>query len=101
MKSWLKGLFQAMGVMGYCSLVGVIFWQGNELFGQPGRYLGPVVVLILLVASVLICGLIVFYKPYKLFFAGKKNEAIGVVASTAIWLAVFLIIVFVIFYLTK
>ncbi len=61
-------------------------WKGNEIFGKVDSYLGPVAVLVMLSVSVLICGLIVFYKPYKLFFAGKKKEAAQSVIFTAVFL---------------
>jgi hypothetical protein len=75
----------------YCSLVGLIFWRGDKWVGNPG-YAGPVMVLILFVVSALICALIVFYKPYNLFFLGKKGDAIDLVLSTTSWLFVILIL---------
>lgn len=86
-----EGLYQAMGVTIYCSLVGLIFWRGEKWIGQPG-YAGPVMVLILFVVSALICALIVFYKPYNLFFKDKKRSAIDLVLSTTAWLFVILIL---------
>lgn len=89
-----------MGVAAYCGLVGIIFWKGNEVFPNMNPYFGPVAVLLLFSTSALICGLIVFYKPYKLFFAGKKKEAVDVVVSTTLWLFVFLALLFLILFLT-
>jgi len=83
-----------LGVAAYCGLVGIIFWKGNEIFPSMNPYLGPVMVLLLFSTSALVCGLIVFYKPYKLFFAGKKKEAVGVVVSTALFLFLFLVAFF-------
>jgi len=74
-----QGFLQAAGVVVYCSLVGIIFWQGNHIFPKVSPYFGPLMVLLLLCTSVLTCGLIVFYRPYRLFFAGKKTEAINIV----------------------
>lgn len=89
-----QGLLQAFGVTVYCSLVGLVMWKGNEIFGKVDSYIGPVTVLVMLSVSALICGLIVFYKPYKLFFENKKEEAINVVLSTAISLFVILLVLF-------
>lgn len=86
------GILQALGVTAYCSLVGVLFWKGNEIFGKAHPYIGPVSVLILLCVSVLVCALLVFYRPYKLFFAGEKKEAVDLVVFTAVWLFIFLLI---------
>lgn len=88
------GFLQALGVVAYCSLVGVIFWQGPRIFPKVNSYFGPVVFLLLFSASALICGLIVFYKPYRLFFADKKKDAADVVIFTALWLLVFFFVLF-------
>jgi len=82
----IKGLIQALGVGGYCGLVGVIFWRGNAWFGKMDMYWGPVFFLMLFVVSAMISALIVFYYPYRLFFENKKSEAIRLVLSTAGWL---------------
>ena len=90
-----SGFLQALGVTVYCSLVGLLFWQGNKLFPKVNQYFAPVMMLLLLSFSVLVCGLLVFYKPYRLFFTGKKTEAVNLVAVTSLWLFVSLIIFFV------
>jgi len=69
-------------------------WKGDEIFGRVDSFIGPIAVLVMLSVSALICGLIVFYRPYKLFFANKKEEAVNVVVSTAISLFVILLILF-------
>ena len=46
----ILGFLQALGVTPYCSLVGVIFWKGNEIFGKVDRYVGPVMFLLLFIA---------------------------------------------------
>ena len=88
------GILQALFITFYCSLVGLVMWKGDEIFGRVDSFIGPIAVLVMLSVSALICGLIVFYKPYKLFFANKKEEAINVVVSTAISLFVILLILF-------
>lgn len=87
-----KGFLQALGVTLYCVAVGTFMWDANHLFGQMNNFFGPILVLILFSTSALICGLIVFYKPYKLFFAGKKKEAVDMVIGTAAWLFAFLLL---------
>lgn len=86
-------LFQALGVLIYCSMVGVLMWKGNSIFGNTPNYFGPVAVLLLFSVSALICGLIVFYKPYILFFSGKKTEALTLVLQTTAWLFFFFVII--------
>lgn len=87
----VAGLKQALGIAGYCALVGLIFWKGNTLFGPDQSYVGPVMVLMLFSTSALICGLLVFYQPYLLFFKGKKEQAAALVLSTTLWLFTFFV----------
>lgn len=90
-----QGFFQAFAVSVYITLVGLFMWNADKVFGKMNNFSGPILVLMLFSTSALICGLLVFYNPYKLFLAGKKKEAVAVVISTATWLfgilAVFLL----------
>jgi hypothetical protein len=88
----LTSLLQALGVTAYISLVAIIFWKGNQWFGKVDPYLGPVLVLTLLVVSAIICALIVFAKPFLLWQTKKPKKALKLVAYTAAWL-VFLFLV--------
>lgn len=90
-----QGLLQAVGVALYCTTIGTIMQNGNKFFGQADTFITPIAVLTMLCVSVLICALIVFKKPYELFFEGKKKEALDVVIYTAISLFIFLLILFV------
>lgn len=87
-----KGFVQAFSVSLYCSVIGLFFFKANEIFGKTPNYFGPVAFLLLLSVSVLVCGLLVFYRPYKLFWAKKRIEAIDLVVSTTVWLFVFLML---------
>lgn len=88
----VEGLLQALGVTIYCSLVGFFMWNANQIFGKMPSLFGPIAFLLLFSVSALICGLLVFYQPYKLFFAGKKKEAVDLVVYTAAWLFVFFLV---------
>ena len=102
MKLLIKsGLIQAFEVVLYCSTVGLIFWKSNEIFGKVPNYLGPVAFLLLFSVSSLICALIVFYKPYKLFFEGKKKDAADLVLYTTFWLFLFFMIFFLLSVISK
>lgn len=89
-----QGFLQALGVTAYCFLVGLLIANGNRVFGNLNIYFGPVLFLLLFSTSALICGIIVFYKPYKLFLAMKNKEAILTVVATAAWLLAFLLVFF-------
>jgi uncharacterized membrane protein len=86
-----KGLIQALGVALYCTMVGTLMFNANKIFGKQDNFVTPIVVLLLFSVSALICSLIVFYRPYLLFFDGKKKEAISLVVATTSWLVVFFI----------
>lgn len=92
-KPKIISFFQALGLSGYIMLVGIIFWKGNEWFGTMHRYLGPVLVLTLLVASALICGAIALGYPLFLALEKKKvNEAIKIVIYTIFWMFIFFLL---------
>lgn len=87
-----QGFFQALGIAIYCSLIGLFVFNAESIIGKVGDIFGSVLFLLLLSTSVLICGTIVFYKPYKFFSEGKKKDALDTVIFTAIWLLVFITI---------
>ena len=89
-----SGFFQALGIVIYCGLVGLIFWRGNQWFGKMNNYLGPVLVLTLLSVSVLVCGLLAFGYPVMLFWDEKKTkDALKLVGYTAAWLLGFIFLI--------
>jgi len=84
---------QATGLVLYCSLVGLLFWQGNNLFGPPFTFIGPAMFLVLFVVSAMISALIVLGYPFVLFWEKKKtSEALKLVICTAAWLAFFTVL---------
>ena len=86
------GMSQAVGVTIYCATIGILFWKGNQIFSNTPNYFGPVAVLLLFSASALICGLLVFYRPFKMFVDGKGKEAADLVFFTALWVFAFFLI---------
>lgn len=101
MKAKKQAFLQALGVSLYCILIGTFFSQANHIFPKVDQVFAPILFLILFSASALICTIIVFYKPYKLFFSGKKNEAAEIVIYTAVWLFVFAVLTFVLLLFIK
>ena len=82
---------QATGLLVYCGLVGYLMWQGENWFGPPYIFLGPVLFLILFVASALISAFLILGYPFILFWEKKKTlEAIKLVAYTIAWLVFFI-----------
>jgi len=85
---------QAIGIIVYCLLVAIIFWKGNEIFGKMNNYLGPVLLLSLLSFSVLVCGILAFGYPFKLFWIDRKpKDALNLVFYMAGWLGIFVLLV--------
>lgn len=85
---------QALGLISYCSLISLIFWRGEQWFGHVPNFLGPFLMLIILCTSALICGLLVFFYPIKLYLKTKKFEpSIKLVLLTAAWLVIFSLLI--------
>ncbi|HJY98220.1 MAG TPA: hypothetical protein VJ227_00710 [Patescibacteria group bacterium] len=87
-----QGVLQALAVSVYITLIGLFMWNANDVFGKVDTFLSPILALMLFSVSVMVCGLIVFYKPYKLFMLGKKKEALEVVVATAASLFILLVL---------
>ena len=90
--------FQALGLVIYCGLVGLLFWQGDKWFGPMLSFLGPVLFLVLFVASALISALIVLGHPFILFWEKKQTiEALKLVVYTIAWLIFFILLIILVF----
>ncbi len=86
--------FQALGLATYCSLIGLLLAYGNNIFGKVPNFFGPLLMLMLLSTSVLICGLIALYYPIILIFKKKKPlMAIRLIAHMVFWLIVFILLI--------
>jgi len=84
---------QALGLVVYCSLVGLFIWQGENIFGPPYTFLGPAMFLVLFVASALISALLILGYPFLLFWEKKRLiEALKLVIYTIAWLALFILL---------
>ncbi len=86
-----QGFLQALGIAAYCSLIGLFIFNANSFIGKIGDKFGSILFLLLFSTSVLVCGTIVFYKPYRFFMEGKKKDALDTVIFTAVWLLSFLL----------
>ena len=89
---------QALGLVVYCGLVGLIFWKGNTWFGPMNTFWGPVMVLVLFIVSALICGLIGLGYPFLLFWEKKQpHTAIKLVFYITAWLILFVLVFLLVF----
>lgn len=81
------GLVQALGVAGYCGLVGLLFWRGNQWFGKVPNYLGPLLFLLLFATSALVCAVLALGYPAILIWKKKQPiQAVKLAGYTAAWL---------------
>jgi len=90
---------QALGLVVYCSLIGLLLWRGESLFGGPPYlFLGPALFLVLFVVSALISALAVLGYPFILFWEKKKtSEALKLIVYTIAWLILFILLVITLF----
>jgi hypothetical protein len=95
------GFLQATGLALYCSLVALVFFNGERLFGSGGKTFVPFTMLSLFVVSALICALIALGYPFIIFW-DKKNtkQALKLVGFTAGWLLLFVVLTLSIFALS-
>lgn len=90
----MAAFLQAVGVLTYIVLISTVFSQGQNWFGRLPNFFGPLLMLTLLSTSAMICGLLVFAYPVKLYFKTKKYEQpIKIVLMTAGWLALFSLLI--------
>jgi len=96
----LIGLLQAAGVIAYCVLVAAIFnFLGKNMI-QPPAILGFAAMLVILVFSAAITGSIVFGYPAYLFLKQQKiKEPLLVLAFTALYCLLILLISAVVYFL--
>ena len=93
---------QALGLIVYCSLVAVIFWQGNRWFGKVPQYLAPLLFLTLFITSALICAIVALGYPAILLLAKKQTgQAVKLVLGTTFWLGFFTLVIMTLLLLTR
>jgi len=91
----MAAFLQALGVVGYIVLIAIFFTNAERWFGNmPEQFFAPLLMLTLLSTSAMICGLLVFAYPVKLYLTTKKfAPAFKIVLMTAVWLAVFSLLI--------
>ena len=93
------GFLQSTGILVYCSLIGLIFWKGNNIFGPVPSLFGPVAFFLLFMVSAVICALLYLGYPFWLFWEHKNlRRALHLVIHTTLWCLVFLGIILTSFY---
>lgn len=83
------GWLQATKLAGYIGIVVGVLGSGEKIFGKFNQYTGFGLMLLLLSVSVLVCAILVFAEPYRLFMAKKGREALALVVGTTKWLLLY------------
>lgn len=92
-KTSLIGLLQAMGVIGYCVLIALLFnFLGKTQ--QPPGFLGAAAMLVILVFSAAVSGSIVFGYPAYLFFKeGRIKDSLLILLFTGVFCLIIVAII--------
>lgn len=84
---------QAAALIAYVALVALLLRNAERIFGNMGSYLGPLLFISLFSTSALIAGLLTLGYPVLLIWDKKRpTDGVRVVAYTAGWLALFVLI---------
>lgn len=84
---------QALSLSVYCSLVGLVIYQGERVFGRMANFWGPLTFLILFCTSALMSALLTLGYPFIVFWVQKKpKKAISLVSYTTGWLLLLLML---------
>jgi len=89
-----RGFLNAMGTVAYIALIATIMQNGSKIFGETDSFLTPIAVLTMFVLSAAITGSLILGKPVLMYLNGAKSEAIKLFLYTLAWLAVMVIILF-------
>ena len=86
-------LFQAAGLTAYCLFIVAVMFQGNNWFSKIPEYFAPLILLVTLSTSALICGLITLGYPIIIFFNEKNpRKALRLIVGTVLYLIVFVLL---------
>lgn len=89
-------LLSAVGTLAYIAIVVTIMSNAERWFDGMPKFLGPMAFLLLFVVSAAITSSLVLGKPLMMFLDGAKKQAIKLFGCTVGWLAIALVIVFVV-----
>ena len=90
------GFLQALGVFVYVAIVAAIMHGMDSVSVEVPIYFSMIAVLLLLVLSTAIVGSLIFAYPGILAIRKKIKSALWILGSSLGWLAVFLIVFFLI-----
>lgn len=83
-----------MGVAVYVTGISLLLSNAERIFGKMTGFLGPTVMLLLLVVSATTTGLLVFGRPVYMIYNGQKKEGPKLLFYTIGFLVLITVIVF-------
>ena len=86
-------LFQAAGLTAYCLFIVTIMFQGNNWFSKIPEYFAPLILLVTLSTSALICGLVTLGYPIIILINEKNpRKALRLIIGTVLYLVIFVLL---------
>lgn len=95
------GFLQATGLFIYITLIAQVLINANKIFAPVGSFLGPMAFLLLFVVSAIISGFLVLARAGFLFWEKRYTEAFTLVGWTLVWSVLYLIVVFLILFISN
>lgn len=92
---------QATGVLVYVSLISLLVFNGNKIFGPVGGFLGPVAFLLLFIVSAMITGSLSLARAGFLFWEKKYKDSFTLTGWTLGWCVFYLLLILLSLYLNK
>ena len=86
------GLLHAVMVALYVILISWVMTNGEQWFGKMDSFIGPALMLMLLVLSAAITAFLVFGRPVLMYLDQKKQEAVKLLGFTIGWMAVIVVL---------
>lgn len=87
------GLLEAGVTVLYIFLTGVTLGNGNQIFGPEPSVIGPIIFLALFIFSAMFCAGTILGYPFYVFWERKNFKlAAKIIASSALWLLLFIIL---------
>lgn len=91
-----RSFLNALGTGAYVATLVALVFNGEKMFGTINNILAPIAFLLTFIVSATVTGGLVLGKPILMYIDGQKKEAIQLLLYTIGWLAVGVIIIFIV-----
>lgn len=90
-----KPYLNAIAATLYISAIGILFSNGDSLFGQQDTILAPIAMLSLFTLSAAVMGYLFLYQPLIIFLDGNKKKAVNFFLQTVAIFALITVFIFI------